>query len=192
MPTPARTSLTEIVAAGRRILEADGLENLTMHAVGRAVGVRGPSLYKHVRDRAALIRQISNASATELAERLDGAAATGLPKSDLHAMARTYRAFARDNPRAAALLFAPVPEQWRTDPELNRRISGQVVQCVAELGSPEHALDGARTLVAWLYGFVSMELAGAFRLGGDVDGAFEFGLEAITSAIESARRRTKL
>jgi hypothetical protein len=43
----------------------------------------------------------------------------------------------------------------------------------------ERALDAARTLAAWLHGFASMELAGAFRLGGDVDAAFEFGVAAV-------------
>ena len=34
---------------------------------------------------------------------------------------------------------------------------------------PEHGLEAARTVVAWANGFVGMELAGAFRMGGDVD-----------------------
>src|SRR5262249_53509723 len=130
-----------------------------------------------------------SAAVTELAARLDAAAMTGQPKADLRAMARAYRAFAREQPRAAALLFAPVPEEWRIEPELNQRVSGTLVRRVADLGDPEYALPAARLLVAWLHGFVSMELAGAFRLGGDVDAAFEFGIDRITSALEPRTRR---
>jgi hypothetical protein len=38
-------------------------------------------------------------------------------------------------------------------------------------------------VVAWIHGFVSMELAGAFRLGGDVQVAFDYGLERIIAAV---------
>jgi hypothetical protein len=50
----------------------------------------------------------------------------------------------------------------------------------------ERALEAARTLVAWAHGFVSMELSGAFRLGGDVDAAFAFGVDAVLQGITEA------
>lgn len=187
MPTPARTSRSEIVAAARRILEAHGPDQLTMHAVAHAVGVRGPSLYKHVRDRADLMHLISNAAAAELGYRLDAAAVTGQPRADLAAMARAYRTFAHDYPNTCSLLFAPVPEDWRIDAELNEQLTGKILLRVASLSGAEHALDAARLLVAWLHGFVTMELAGAFRLGGDIDAAFDFGIHTLTAAISKRR-----
>lgn len=50
-----------------------------------------------------------------------------------------------------------------------------MVAPAASLAGPEHALESARLVVAWAHGFVSMELAGAFRLGGNVDTAFALG-----------------
>jgi hypothetical protein len=38
-------------------------------------------------------------------------------------------------------------------------------------------------LTSWLHGFVSMELAGAFRLGGDIDAAFDFGLTVLLDGV---------
>ncbi|MDF2575814.1 MAG: TetR family transcriptional regulator, partial [Agromyces sp.] len=46
MPTPERTTLAEIVRAGRDQLESGGPDGLTMQAVALRVGVRAPSLYK--------------------------------------------------------------------------------------------------------------------------------------------------
>ena len=85
MPTPPRTSLPEIVAAGRSILEADGLGGLTMQRVAEEVGVRSPSLYKRVRSRGDLIRLIADSVADDLAATMDAAASGGDPANDLRA-----------------------------------------------------------------------------------------------------------
>jgi AcrR family transcriptional regulator len=48
------------VAAGRRILEAEGFDGLTMQRVAMAVGVRAPSLYKRIPSRGALLGDMAN------------------------------------------------------------------------------------------------------------------------------------
>jgi AcrR family transcriptional regulator len=44
----------EVVAAGRQLLEEEGVEALTMRRLADRVGIRAPSLYKHLPDKAAL------------------------------------------------------------------------------------------------------------------------------------------
>lgn len=183
MPTPARTSLDEIIAAGQTILEEDGLDGLTMQRVAAAVGIRAPSLYKRIRDRGDLVRLIVDRSMRELTDRLDSVAGAGDPRQDLVALAHAFRDFARSRPETYGLLFARLPETSRVDPELNARASRAILRAAAELAGPDNALEAARTVVAWAHGFVSMELAGAFRLGGDVERAFGFGIDRLATAI---------
>lgn len=45
---------SEVVAAGRRLLEEEGVEALTMRRLADRCGIRAPSLYKHLPDKAAL------------------------------------------------------------------------------------------------------------------------------------------
>ena len=94
-------------------------------------------------------------------------------------LARTFRGFAHERPAAFGLLFAPGNE-LAIQPEVLAQASASMLAVAAELSGPDHALDSARTLTAWANGFVSMELSGAFRLGGDVDRAFEFGIDSRT------------
>ena len=183
MPTPPRTSIEAIVRAGRAILDADGLDALTMQRVAAAVGVRAPSLYKRVRDRDALVRLIAADVVEDLAATLRGAVGSGDPRADLRVLAPAFRSWAHRHPGSFALLFARLPDAWRLDAEAGRGALDAMFQTVAAIAGPDHVLEAARTVVAWASGFVSMELAGAFRLGGDVEAAFTYGVARVTEAI---------
>jgi AcrR family transcriptional regulator len=185
VPTPARTSVHAIVASGREILEAEGIDGLTMQRIASAVGVRAPSLYKRVRNRNDLLRLVANDAARELTARLDEAATTGDARSDLIALATAFRTFARRYPGAYGLLFAQLPDEARADPEWSVRASEGVLRTTARLAGEADALEAARTITAWANGFIAMELAGAFRLGGDVDRAFAYGIDRLARAIEA-------
>lgn len=187
MPTPSRTSVKEIVASARGILEADGLDGLTMQRVASDVGVRAPSLYKHVRSRNDLVRLVTEDVARELAETIT-AASSGDPARDLPDLASAFRRFAHAHPRAYSLVFGPLPDAWRPDLGSLAPANEAMMRTAASLVGTEHALEGARLVVAWAHGFVSMELAGAFRLGGDVDEAFAFGVERLAMALASKGR----
>jgi AcrR family transcriptional regulator len=181
MPAHPQTSTAAIVAAGRHLLEERGMGALTMHDVADAVGVRAPSLYKRVRGRPDLFRLILEDVAGELTSALDAAASSGDPVADLRAMAAAYRRFASSNPVAYTLMFAPHAVPGATARSV--RSSATFLRVVAEIAGPRHALPAARTIVAWAHGFITMELAGAFRLGGDVEQAWHFGLDRVLTAV---------
>jgi AcrR family transcriptional regulator len=183
LPTPARTSVRAIVEAGRSILDAEGIEGLTMARIATAVGVRAPSLYKRVRSRADLVRLVANDIGDELATTLEAAANTGDPRGDLRAIAFAFRAWARAHPEAYTLLFTQQTDGMRMDLEVIARSSAPLLRTAEALAGPYDALEAARTFVAWATGFVSMELAGAFRLGGDVDRAFAYGVDRLAGSI---------
>ncbi|HEX6128572.1 MAG TPA: WHG domain-containing protein [Candidatus Limnocylindria bacterium] len=186
MPTPARTSIEGIVAAGRRALAKDGLESLTMQRVAQEVGVRAPSLYKHVRNRAELVRLVIEDVLRDLAVTLEGAATTGDPPHDLRALARAFRRFAHQNPNAYGLLFSRVPQEFAPDSRLLETASAPMMRTATALAGPQRALPAARTITAWATGFVRMELAGGFQLGGDVDEAFEYGIDRLAEALSGS------
>ena len=136
MPTPDRTSLDEIVSAGRELLESEGLTGLTMQAVATRVGVRAPSLYKRVRNRAELVSRVAEATARELGDRLD-AAAVAAPDAParLMVLARTFRGFAHERPAAFGLLFAPGSD-LAIDADVLAGSSASMLAVAAELSGP--------------------------------------------------------
>lgn len=183
MPTPARTSVDAIVAAGRAILAHEGLVGLTMQRVAEAAGVRAPSLYKRVSGRAGLVRLVGADAVGELGRCLDAAATTGDPVRDLRAQAEALRAFALRDPHAFGLVFAPPADGGVADAELLAAAAAPVLRVVAELVGPADALNAARTVTAWATGFLRMELVGAFRLGGGIEEAFDYGIALLVGAL---------
>lgn len=182
-PAPARTSNDAIVAAARRILETEGLSAVTMRSVAEAVGVRGPSLYKRVPDHAALVRAVADGVVADLSRALARAVETDDPRADLRAAAFAYRDFVRQNPNGYRLLFADLPPGASPDPATLAGLGDPIVRAMTRLTGDSDALERARTVVAWAHGFVTMELAGAFRLGGDLEAAYAFGIESILAGV---------
>ncbi len=183
MAAPARTSLEKIVAAGRHLVETGGLDALTMQAVATAVGIRAPSIYKRVRDRNELVRLVAEDVARDLGAALEEEAEALEPRAGLYALLARARDFANAHPHGYALIYAPLPEAARPDRVVLARASAGLLAMTTALVGEEHALPAARMVVAWLHGFVTMELAGDFRLGGDVDEAFRFGADRLVGAL---------
>ncbi|WP_194421609.1 TetR/AcrR family transcriptional regulator [Microbacterium abyssi] len=194
MPTPERTSKAAIVAAGREILESDGPAGLTMQAVATRVGVRAPSLYKRIRNRDALLTAVAEATIDELTDRLDAGArlhsAAQTPgnsvdlgrgmrsRGELIGLAEALRDYAHRHPEGFRLMFtasAPL--------DTLERAAAPVLRAARALVGDDDALEAARLFTAWATGFLQMELAGAFRLGGDVDEAFDYGLDRLVHGL---------
>jgi Tetracyclin repressor-like, C-terminal domain len=79
-----------------------------------------------------------------------------------------------------------LPEASQPDPDRLAHVSTPVLRIATTLSGQRRALEAARTVVAWAHGFISMELAGALRLGGDVDLAYAFGIERLGAALATA------
>jgi AcrR family transcriptional regulator len=186
-PARARTSRAEIVTAGRDLLEAGGLDAVTMQAVGARVGVRPPSLYKRFPNRGALVAAIGAATLDDLRVAISASGREADPATGLRAAAAAFRAFAHRHPRAYELSFMNLPPDARPPAELNAQAAAPVLALAARLVGPDRALDAARLITAFTHGFVSMELTGAFRLGGNVDEAFRYGVDALVDALATPR-----
>jgi AcrR family transcriptional regulator len=187
-PAPARTTDAAILAAARALLEAGGPDAVTMQAVAEGVGVRAPSLYKRVASRSALLRAVAEEAMLEIGTELDAAARTDNASDDLRSMARAFRTWAQRNPNAYRHVFGQLADADRPSAGLGAVAVAPLLDACTRLVGPAHALDAARLLTAYVHGFTSMDLAGGFRLGGDVDGAFRWGVDTLARALRDESR----
>src|ERR1700722_2494764 len=158
-----RAGLTEtrVVEEGARIADEVGLSSLTLAAVAERLGVRQPSLYKHVAGTDGLRRSISIQAKVELAAVLRRATVGRARGDAVASMALAYRAWAKQHPgRYAAAQRAPV----RGDAH-DEVASAEAVQVAFDVMAgynlrADDAVDAIRGLRAALHGFVSLEGAG--------------------------------
>lgn len=180
MPAAPKTSTAAILDSAGWILEQSGADAVTMHAVARAVGIRAPSLYRHFPDRAALLEALALEGFTLLSARMQAAARAEQP---LTAMAHAYRAFAHNSPQRYLHMLS---RQTSMRDSLDAARAGAASPLLGYLDSrvgAERALSMARLLTAFAHGFVSMELNGAFRLGGNPEADFDEGVRVLQETV---------
>ncbi len=163
----------QLVAAARHLLETEGAEAVTIRRLAAAVGIRGPSVYKHVPDKAAIQDALTVVGLTEQADVLQGVPAT------FAALAGAYRTWALKHPHLHQLV---------NDRPLDRAQlpDGLEDRAVAPLFA---AFDGdrdtARAAWATIKGLVDLELADRFPPETDVKAVYAAAARAYTPASPS-------
>lgn len=192
MPSPRKTTDAAIVAAARKLLERRGRDGFAMADVARLVGIRAPSLYNRFADRAALVAAVELEVLHDLAAKIAAVPAARDPLRGLTAQARVYRAFAKAHPAGYALIYDPSAARTAAGVTARATALAPTMPYFAALVGPAHALAAARVLAPFMHGFVAMELAGAFRLGGgpaELDRAFDHGVATIVRGLAQPEPR---
>jgi AcrR family transcriptional regulator len=175
-----------VVAAAAELADEVGLDQLTLAALAARLGVRQPSLYKHVTNSDALLRLMSMRGKAELGEVL-GRAAIGRARDDaLVAMAHAWRGWARDHPgRYQAAQLGRMPDDAEHE-EVSRRTVEVMAAVMDGYGlAGDDAVDAIRAFRAALHGFVSLEASGGFGFPASVDRTFDRLVHALVMAFSA-------
>ncbi|RYV53030.1 TetR/AcrR family transcriptional regulator [Pengzhenrongella frigida] len=159
-----RTPLTAtaIIAEAADLADEAGFDGVTLSAVARRLGVQTPSLYSHVRDRAALLDGITALALSELADRVAVAIAGRADRLALHGFAEAHRAYSLQS-----------PGRWQS---LQRRAGAAAVESSAARSfvaltdallrgyglPPEERVHATRLIGSTINGFLALEAIGSF------------------------------
>jgi AcrR family transcriptional regulator len=177
-----------VVAAGAALADEVGLAGLTMGLLADRLGVRPPSLYKHVGSLDELRHGISVQAKREFAHHLARSSVGRSGPDAVRAFADGYRHWAVEHPgRYAATVPAPA-----ADDEEDRRVSEAALRVLLDVlagfGLPDtRVVDSARALRSALHGFVSLEAVGAFKMARDVTPSFHFLVDTLIAGFQADR-----
>jgi AcrR family transcriptional regulator len=109
-------TVEEIKTTARRLLVADGPEAVSLRAIGRAMGMTAPALYRYFGSREDLVKHVVGDIFTEIADDIHaaivqaGQASGGDMTAKLSAACGAFRAWALAHPPEFGLLFGtPLP-----------------------------------------------------------------------------------
>lgn len=173
-----------MVAEAAAVVDDVGWDRLTLAAVADRVGVRLPSLYKHVSSLDALRQGVAALATRELAEAMTDAAVGRAGSEALHAVAGAYRDYGRAHPgRYAATVRAPDPADavHTAAADAVLRVLFAILAGYGLTGAD--AVDATRALRAALHGFVTLEAAGGFGMPREVERSYERFVTAFDAAL---------
>jgi AcrR family transcriptional regulator len=174
MPRAGLTA-ADVVQAAADIADERGYQQLTIGLVAARLGIRAPSVYKHVSGLAELQHQLATRAMAELGDAVAAAVAGRAGRDALAGLARACRDYVAAHPgRYAATVGAGFAGPG--DPLL--AASTRVIELIAAVlrgyDIPEPDLVHAiRTVRCVLHGWCMLQLTNAFQWSGDVERSFE-------------------
>ena len=174
----------EVVAAAAGLADEIGYAGLTMGLLAERLGVRTPSLYKHVGGLEDLQHQVATLAMTEVGDVIRDAV-QGLAGADaLAALLHAVRGYVTRHPGrymataggGGAVLRGP------DDPLLaaSARVLATIAAVLRGYGIGEDEMDHAiRTIRCTIHGFAMLEASGGFQWSNDPDESFEWMIRFI-------------
>lgn len=165
----------KVVEAAAKLIDEEGLEQLTPGRLAERLNVKTPSLYNHVAGLPGLRHDLALYCLRDLYDRVTRATIGKSGPDAILALADAFRAYAKQTPGRYALTSqAPTPG----DPEV-QEAARQVVEVVLAVLSPfklgeEDAIHAIRGLRSIVQGFISLEVAGGFGIPIDTEASFHW------------------
>ncbi len=170
MPRPKQRTpelRDRVVRASVALLAADGVAGFTTRRVAEAAETSIPAVYELFGDRAGLVREMYLAGFRQLRSRLEELPRTDDVRTDLTDAVMSLRAFVRENPALADVMFtrpfadySPGPDEMHATTPVRELFVGRVRRCVdAGVLAGDHT-DIAHVLLALALGLAAQETAG--------------------------------
>lgn len=180
----AGLSTDAVIDRAAKLLDQGAPEGLNLAVLADSLGVRPPSLYKHVDGMPGLRRGIMIRAKTGLGHTL-GQAAIGRSRDEaITRMAHAYRRWATRHPAQYPMTMrAPAPGD-----EQDSAASLGILQVILDVLAGydlrgDDAVDATRFLRSALHGFVALETSGGFELPVDLERSYARLVESVVTAL---------
>ena len=179
---------SQVVEEAATLADDVGLEQVTLAALAKRLGISSPALYRHVDGLEQLRRDLTLLGLTDLCARIRGAAVGKSKREALLALALAYRDYARERPGLApTMLRAPA----RGDHEHEAAAEAAMTVLRQVLAgydlSEDDTIHSVRALRVVMHGFTSLEAAGGFGMSQSLDETYLRLIDALDQSLSRPR-----
>ncbi|MCA9945262.1 MAG: TetR/AcrR family transcriptional regulator [Anaerolineales bacterium] len=187
MPYPRQVDRELIVAQAWQMIETEGAENLSLSKLAASLGIKAPSLYRYVGNKAGLLQAVNLHTTQQLIESLNQAADQTADSSleQLVRLLHAYRNFAQAHPNSYILAFTNNDDALRPDEDVLEKMALPLQALMTAVSGTEKSLAALRGAMALAHGFVMLELHGQLRRGGDLGLDFDTAVRAYLQGWQS-------
>jgi AcrR family transcriptional regulator len=183
----AGLSRDDVVAAAAELIDEIGYHELTMGLLAQRLGVRAPSLYKHVDGLADLQHRVATLAMTQLGDAVRDAMQGRAERDALTALLTATRAYVTAHPgRYTATIGAEFTGP--DDPLLaaSARVIDSIAAVLRGYGVGEAEMVHAiRTIRCTLHGFAALQASNGFQWSGDPDETFDWMIRFIDRGLHA-------
>jgi AcrR family transcriptional regulator len=183
----AGLSRDDVVAAAAELIDEIGYHELTMGLLAQRLGVRAPSLYKHVDGLADLQHRVATLAMTQLGDAVRDAMQGRAGRDALTALLTATRAYVTAHPgRYTATIGAEFTGP--DDPLLaaSARVIDSIAAVLRGYGVGEAEMVHAiRTIRCTLHGFAALQASNGFQWSGDPDETFDWMIGFIDRGLQA-------
>jgi AcrR family transcriptional regulator len=162
--------------------------HLNMSIVAERLGVKAPSLYKHVDGLADLTRRVAILGAAELGEALRDAMQGRAGGDALAAAAQAVRSYVKEHPGRYAATVGATPA-GPDDPlavAMERTLGSFAAVLRGYHLDPGQEIHAIRMLRSILHGFATLEVSNGFQMDTDVDDSFDWMVAFVDRGLRAA------
>ncbi|WP_235833435.1 TetR-like C-terminal domain-containing protein [Orlajensenia flava] len=161
---------------------------LRMSVVAERLGVKGPSLYKHVDGLDDLTRRVAILGVAELGDALREAMQGRAGRDALAAAAQAIRTYVKQHPGryAATIGLGPTEGDDPVAVELDRTLSSFGAVLRGYRLDPDAEIHAIRMLRSALHGFATLEVADGFQMSADIDDSCRWMVDFIDRGLRAA------
>lgn len=181
-----------VTEAGAALADEVGFAQLSMGLVAERLGVKTPSLYKHVGGQADLAHRIAVLASDELGDAMGDAIQGRAGPEALAAAAQALRTYVKEHPGRYAAINSASPT-GPDDPFVaasRRALSALSAVLRGYDLPPEQEVHALRMLRSVLHGFVTLEVSTGFRYDTVVDESFAWLVDFLDHGLRATAATT--